>query len=353
MYRQGFNLQGTAMIITTVPIKVPKNNPNYGIITMSLLCKLIGEKLGIDSYLGINIPVVKQNTNFELSSHIEPFVSSIKQLEAMPSHLITDLNGVSTISSNLDKLYDKRYLIEKTVPIISCPCGRVDSKYAEDVKVDFIKDGRCIFCHEKPSIEDTKSLLLKIPERSIEDNVIPSKLNKEFREMKTKIYSQELLISKNRDTGIHYMGYNIDQDMLNHTWLNNFADDVRIMVSSPHVIHQSVLMDEVAHLLNPSGITYHLVMSYITGIPQIEQIKSGITLDKQLYMLESISTSSKTKQWQNSFIENFLNRDNKEREKARLMEHYRGQWTSDIINSDSFYRDFNRQYTLNLKLRTR
>lgn len=58
------------MIVTTVPIKVPKNNPNYGVLTMSLLNKLIGEKLGLESYLGINIPVVKQDADFELSSHI-------------------------------------------------------------------------------------------------------------------------------------------------------------------------------------------------------------------------------------------------------------------------------------------
>lgn len=341
------------MIVTTVPIKVPKTNPNYGIITMSLLSKLIGEKLAIESYLGINIPVVNQSISFDLTAHIEPLITSIQQLGATPDHLITDINGGSTISANLDKLYERHYLIEKIVPIISCPCGRVDSKFADDVKVDFIKDGRCIFCHEKPTITETKALLLKIPEHQIVDNVIPAKLNKEFSAMKKKIFSQELLVSKRRNTGLLYQGYNIDQDMLNHTWLDNFSDNVRIMVSSPHVIHQAVLMDEVAHLLEPTAITYHLVMSYITGTPCFDLIKSGTVSDNQLYMLESISTSSKNKQWQNNFIENFLNRENKERKKARLLEHYHKQWTPEDINPDNFYRDFNRQYTLNFKLLTR
>lgn len=266
---------------------------------------------------------------------------------------MTDLYGRTVLASKLDKLYELHYIIEKVVPIISCSCGRVDSKYADDVKVDFIKNGQCIFCHEQPKITDMKSLLLKVPARPCIENVIPAKLNKEFANMKQKIYSQELLISKHRDTGLYYRGYNIDQDMLNHTWLENFSDNVRIMVSSPHIILQSVLMDEVAYLLNPGAITYHLVMSYITGAPGFDLLKSDTIVDKQLYMLESISTSSKNKQWQNSFIENFLNRDNKEREKARLLEHYYKQWTTDDINPDNFYSDFNKQYTLNFKLRTR
>lgn len=341
------------MIVTTVPIKIPKHNPNYGIITMSLLSRLIGEKIGIESYLGINIPVAKQGVGFDLANHIEPLVSAVRQLDAMPGHFATDINGGFNLSRHLDKLYDMHCLIEKVIPIISCSCGRVDSKFSEDVKVDFVKDGECIFCHERPKVSEIKSLLLKIPERSVSDNVIPAKLNKEFTDTKKKIYSQELLVSKRRDTGLRYRGYNIDQDMLNHTWLDNFEDVVRILVSSPHVIRQSVLMDEVAYLLNPTAVTYHLVMSYITGTPNFEQIKSGTVADKQLYMLESISTSSKNKQWQNSFIETFLNRDNKEREKAHLLEHYYKQWGNEDINPDNFYQDFNRQYTSNFKPRTR
>lgn len=341
------------MIVTTVPIKVPKNNPNYGIITMNLLSKLIGRKLDIGSYLGINIPVAKQGIGFDLDDHIEPLISAGQQLDAMPQHLVTDINGDLNISRCLDKLYDMHCLIEKVIPIISCPCGRVDSKFADDVKVDFVKDGKCIFCHKPPKVENINSLLLKIPERPLVNNVVPAKLNKEFADTKKKIYSQELLVSKRRNTGLCYGDYNIDQDMLNHTWLDNFADTVRILVSSPHVIHQSVLMDEVAYLLNPTATTYHLVMSYITGMPRFDLIKSGTVSDKQLYMLESISTSSKNKQWQNNFIESFLNRDNKEREKARLLEHYYNQWTTEDINPDNFYRDFNRQYTLNFKPRTR
>ena len=115
------------MIVTTVPIKVPRTNPNYGIITMSLLSKLIGEKLGIASYLGINIPIAKQIVDFDLANHIEPLVSSVQQLDAMPQHLVTDINGGFNLSGYLDKLYEMHCLIEKIIPIISCPCGRVDS----------------------------------------------------------------------------------------------------------------------------------------------------------------------------------------------------------------------------------
>lgn len=77
---------------------------------MALLSKVLGRKLNIHSYLGINIPLISVGKEFDKEWHISPLVESITDVDAMPDKIIIDSDKVGSFGEKLQILYDKGHI---------------------------------------------------------------------------------------------------------------------------------------------------------------------------------------------------------------------------------------------------
>ncbi|MCQ2599485.1 MAG: hypothetical protein MJ187_03885 [Alphaproteobacteria bacterium] len=321
-------------LVTTGPIGIPSSNPCYGILTMILLCKVLGIKLDVPSYLGINTIANKNRQN------LDEFMNSIEQLDAKPKHLISDIDTSLRITTDLEKLSNSESVIEKNLEKLKCPCGKVDC-VAENIKYKFIDNGKCVFCGGTVKRYYEKSLLLSLPKHIVPTQCIfPFDFNKKYNDICNDISGQNILISKNRDTGLQFDRYNIDVDVATYLFFGNFTQKNRLVLGTTHVLNKLVIMNEVDNMLHEGNKNMFLMMSYLHGTPEIDHIKIQNPQNIQLYLLNSLGKKENST-FRNDFIYGTLNKLSKSDYRDKMKQYY--QIPADIDFSQ-FSESFNRFY---------
>ena len=322
------------LLITTGPIGIPSQNPNYGILTMILLCKVLGIKLDIPSYLIIN-----NSANKHLES-TNDFMASIQQLEATPKHTIFDRDTLPRITHDLTILANNGNIIEQKTEKLKCSCGRVDC-VDRNIQYKYIKNGKCIFCNSDIRKYSENSLLLAMPTQiQFKQCVLPLDFNKKYKAICSDISGQRMLISKNRDTGLKFDQYNVDIDMATYLTLNNFNLNNKLILGTTHVLNKLVIMNEVDKMLHPESNNIFLIMSYLHGHPDIQNIKIKNARNIQLYLLNSLGKTENST-FRNDFIYGVLNKLSKSDYREQKVQYYNSPAKIDF---EHFFDSFNKFY---------
>ena len=322
------------LLITTGPIGIPSKNPNYGILTMILLCKILGIKLDIPSYLIVNNAADKNRQN------TTDFIDTICQLDANPQHCIFDQETLPRIKSDLIRLANNKHIIEQKTNKLKCSCGKIDC-VDQNIQYKYIKNGKCIFCNSDIERYSENSLLLSMPSQiQFKQCVFPFDFNKKYKAICDDISGQRMLISKNRDTGLKFDQYNVDIDMATYLTLGNFDIKNRIVIGTTHVLNKLVIMDTVDNMLYPENNNMFLIMSYLHGQPDIQNIKIKNARNIQLYLLNSLGKTENST-FRNDFIPGVLNKLSKSDYREQLTQYYHSPIQ---IDYDNFLDSFNKFY---------
>lgn len=148
------------------------------------------------------------------------------------------------LSTNIDKevnmlqeLHDGGVLAESRVKISSCyysnpQCGKTEYQDVDNHSMGFVANkhrldvgGMCSLCNHKLESHEENALLMEIPEYSNDIVSIQTPyLKKNIEELFSGFAGQSLMISRLRETGIQWGGYNIDNDFSNYISLHSVTD---------------------------------------------------------------------------------------------------------------------------------
>ena len=212
-------------------------------------------------------------------------------------------------------MYYDGYLKVKTKEKIRCECGRVDMlcESINNEKLYTKQNGKiiCNHCGKKCKKYQEKSLVLEIKDEAIIPSICPLFLEKEIKELSKTFKNNDILISKNRNTGFkidtHDGMFNIDVDFIWSNYFNLIKEQNQIYVASNHQLFTMYFMNYLATISSNKKLSFianpYLKMNLKNVKIQYE--KSLLKEYKALLILYNLRWHNKNCIWSDS-IANYL-----------------------------------------------
>jgi len=237
--------------VTTLPIS-PVTEPHLGLCLIPLLADLIGESLGLEKVLALNIHGLKYELASPQSEKIriaQSYLASLAHLNIKPDHIWRDdLNEFAVFAQiALTDLLNRNVLKIKRVPIARCQCGKVE--YLEGAQNLSLRrrlfeeaDGRriCKLCKTQLQVHEIETCLFTFNPDRERFLGIPSFAEKEIRVLANSFMGLEYLVSRTRVThfSLNLPGlrdFDIDPDFLWSLmlpYLQSIGYKVKLLVGS-------------------------------------------------------------------------------------------------------------------------
>lgn len=301
--------------VITIPAAPPEKTI-YGFLTLVLLAYMLGTKLDAKKYLYLNI----LHSYKDKQGAAQRLLNDMELLDIKMDNILYDSDYTAQFDRDLLLLKQQGYIEVKEVKKLRCSCGKVDCLDIPGIKYNFIKsvNGKkfCVFCNEPCDSVIEKSLVFKFPNISENDRiqVVPKRFGNKAIEFYSKLQNSEMLISKQRNTGItreidgHL--FNIDIDFFLFNFLSNITTKKRIIVGTSHVIYHMVMIDIMDYIKHQNNENVFITMPYIHGQCQIPDAMNIANYKKQIYMLGSITKSGEAQFNQSLF--QLVTKDRKE-----------------------------------------
>lgn len=241
------NLEDT--IILTLPIK-PQNKTNIGMMLAPTIMDYIGTSLKIKKNIGFNIIHSYEDKEINFNEYLNYVNASKINYDS----IFIDKNCSDELLKIVEKMYYDEYLKIKNKEKIRCSCGRVDMLYASlnNEKLYFIQDGKmiCNSCLKECKKYNEKSLVLEIKDTKIIPSICPLYLKKDINELSKTFKSNDILISKNRDTGFELTigeeKFNIDVDFIWSNYFKLIEEKNQIYIASNHQLFNMYIINYLA-----------------------------------------------------------------------------------------------------------
>ena len=331
--------------VITIPATPPEKT-SYGFLTLVLLAYMLGTKLNANKYLYLNV----LHSYKDKQSAAQRLLTDMESLDIKMDNVLYDADYTTQFDRDLLLLKQQGYIEIKEIKKLRCPCGKVDCLNVPGLKYNFVKSVNdkkvCVFCNEPCNSIVEKSLVFKFPSIPENDRIkmVPKRLGNKAKEFYSKLENSEMLISKQRETGItreidgHL--FNIDIDFFLYNFLSNIKTSKRIIVGSSHVIYHMVMIDVIDYIKNQNNENVFVTMPYIHGQCQIPNALNIANYKKQIYMLGSVAKSSEAQFNQSLF--QLVTKDRKENYLRAMYSVMMQQY--DIIPNQSFLYNVNSMY---------
>lgn len=331
--------------ILTLPM-MPVDGTNYGKYVTPILCEILKKNYDGLYYQCINLLDCFNNREENLNNYL----CSLEDNYINYDRLWYDKDNIDKFLNNINYLIKKEYIIEMYSDVYTCGCGvieieesKISSCNPQNLKFEFRNDEMyCKICNGKCE-KNKEKILAFIPHNITKEQLLflPAYLNKDKKTYDNTIIKSYTTISRKRNTGvsIKYNGtnYNIDIDFLWATYLANFDEEEKIVVSGNRMLYQLFLVGVVEKCIKPESKTLLLGTPYITDIKSITNDVNFVEdeISRKLGILFNMKWSKKEKNFDGTILK-FLNSISEEKK----------QHLYDIISrkrtySCSFYEDLN------------
>lgn len=195
---------------------------------------------------------------------LEEYKRNINKLNINYDELWIDNDNIDQLLKNVYTLIQRGYISEITSSIYTCPCKKLE---IEENKIKscnpnnlnfYFKDGIMYSkCCNSICQKREEKILVFIPNNVYKDEIIflPNYLNSDSKTFETNILNSYITISRKRNTGIQlkYNGntYNLDIDFLWSTYLANFEEKQKIVISGNKMTYQLFVVGLLNTILNP------------------------------------------------------------------------------------------------------
>lgn len=263
--------------IITIPIK-SYSKDKIGLLVIPTLVEILQKKTGFSSTLALNLA---DSYNDRLK-YAERYYELIKDTEIKLDNVWMDTRNKEVLLDEVKKLIELGFVTEKEKNINHCKCGRVD------VSSDLIEslDGKCYTrndnkiicnsCNEEAILENKETLVFTVP-KDIGSNIkiIPNGLHKQIIELNRKIEGNDIIISRQRNTGyqMNYNDtiYNIDVDFVWQNYLASFSEDEKIVIGSNHTLYAMYMTNLIERCKNPDkSSTMYIGVPHVKGLEDIQ-----------------------------------------------------------------------------------
>lgn len=293
--------------ILTLPIK-PSSYQKTGMFLSPVFAYFLAKKLNGKNTTFLNL----LDTYKKQIDYLPQFIDTCQRLGIVTNSSFSDLQMKSQLFDKVDILASQGYIYSDKRDIIICSCGKIDclkeSLHSRTGKTNYtcFDIPTCKLCHEKCKIIEKDVLLLKPPTLDIDKYFFfPTYSTKDFVELNTKFHTREILISKQRDTNIHYkLGkntYNLDIDFFWANYASLWQNKQKIILGSQRSIYPLFLVNALQKLHNPDNETFTILFPYMQNKHSIDIDKELECLDndkiKAMYLLYSIKFKDKISNW--------------------------------------------------------
>lgn len=302
------------ILISTMPIK-PQKKTNVGMLIAPTLVDMLGSVFDCEKVISMN----SLNSYQDKDSQIEQYKIDIDKNKINYNSIFVDKENVDKIMEIVEKLYLEKYLNIKNKVKIRCNCGKVDflkSSISNNAKLFYFDGSNNIICKEcggKCKEYNEKSLVLEL-DKNVDDSIkiAPTYLKKEINAFSGQFKGQDILVSKNRNTGynlnIEGFKFNIDVDFLWNNYFKLFTQDKQILIASNHQLLLMYIMNYLSKITSNKDLTF-IANPYISNKEDLLDCKinnKDSESYKKLFILYNLRWRQKDCYWSESVID-YLN----------------------------------------------
>lgn len=302
------------ILVSTMPIK-PQKRTNIGMLIAPTLVDLLGSVYNCEKIISMN----SLNSYENKESQLNIYKNDIDKNKIHYDSIFVDKENADKIMNIIEKLYKDNHLKIKYKEKIRCDCGKVDileNTISKNAKLFYMNEENNIICKQCGKIckkYNEKSLVLEL-DKNIDDSIkiAPIYLKKEINYFSSQFKGQDILVSKNRNTGydlnLDKCKFNIDIDFLWNNYFKLFEQDKQILIASNHQLLLMYLMNYLSKISSKKDITF-VANPYILNKNEI--LDSKIDLNdsesyKKLFILYNLRWRQKDCYWSSSVID-YLN----------------------------------------------
>ncbi len=248
----------------------PYKKFSVGKMSTPILAKSLATKLDAKYVLAINaLDAYKERD-------IDSYIELLKKYDIEPDIYWIDSEHKIELLNKLNYLIDNKYIYCDKRNIMSCDCKQVEIP-VENIKTINLTDAcfyedngyyYCKNCHSMCKIAERNSLIFN--PQLITDKTFtfyPEFINKDIKTFNNTILTNEIVISRERETGItlDYAGksYNIDIDFLWGLYLSLFPNCDKIVMCSNHQLYQLYMVTLLEKCFKNEGKTIALATPYL------------------------------------------------------------------------------------------
>lgn len=276
-------------LIITLPIS-PYSNMSVGKMTTPILGESLAKSMDCNFTMSINVLNSYNNKNSN------SFIKLMKQYNIKPNKYWIDKDNIKQLTNQIYLLNDMGYIYEKEKEILRCNCGKVEIPKENIKTINFkdslfeMKNGKyfCKFC-KKECIISTEKVLVFDSKLVDKNNMLfyPNFMNKDKITFDKTVGNNDILISRNRETGIKYdynnQTYNLDIDFLWQNYLSLFNSKDKIVMCGNHQLYQLYMVGMLEKCFNKTNNTICL------ATPYLEHNSNEINLENRIMSLKVFS----------------------------------------------------------------
>lgn len=296
-------------IVMTMPI-APYHNFSVGKLSTPILAKSLAIKLNAKYVLAVNCLDAYKTRG------IMEYMDLLHMYDLDPDEYWIDSEHREELLQQIYYLIDNNYIYSSKRDILSCHCKRVEIpiQHLDSINMNdacfYRENGNyyCKYCHSICCVNEMDSLIFN--PKLVTDchfNFYPDFINKDIKTFHKNIFNNEMIISRERDTGIsldyHNNIYHIDIDFLWGVYLSLFSNKDKIVMCSNHQLYQLYLVTLLEKCFSNEGQTISLATPYFNlSDKNLEKELDGRILSLQLFSIFNQKWSKK----ENVFDEGLL-----------------------------------------------
>ena len=305
--------------ILTLPM-MPVDGSNYGKYVTPIVCETLKKIYSCKYYHCVNI----LDSFNDREKNKNEYIMSLNNNNIHYDYIWYDNENIDMLIENINLLIKKGYIRELNSNVFRCSCGIVEieenkilSCNKNNLKFEYINNLMfCKYCHSECKKYNEKILAFTPNDINLEEiKFLPGYLNKDAKTYDKTVINSYTTISRKRDTGIKLKfnnnTYNIDIDFLWATYLANFKEEQKIIVSGNRMLYQLFLVGVVEKCLNKNSNTILLGTPYITNIKNIINEEKFINEEifRKLTILFNLKWSKKERNYDETILSYLKNID--------------------------------------------
>lgn len=308
-------------LIITLPVN-PYDKMSVGRMTTPILGESLGKSMNSRFIMSVNVLSSYEKRAFD------GFYELMKKYNINPDGYWIDKEHIDELINKIYYLIEKGYISEKESEILRCDCGKVEVNKSNlntmnmsDSLIEKVDDEYyCKSCKSKcnTSIERVLTFNSRLVDKS---NMIfyPNFINKDKATFDNTVGNNDIVISRNRDTGIiidyNNHNYNIDIDFLWEIYLSLFDAEEKIVMCCNRQLYQLYMVGMLEKCFNNTNKTVCLATPYLKKSAKEEELQNRI-LSLKMFSLLVMKWAKKDNTFEYSLLK-YLNKMNVEK-KQRL-----------------------------------
>ena len=272
---------------------------------------MLAKNLGAINILGINtFDTYRENRE----KFIPKYVKQLSEMGILPDAIWHDRREKERIINVFKKLEEKGYLRRENAKVLKCECGKVEmlkeSKTREKAKL-YQQHDDSIICKQCGKIRelDKEVLVMHFPQ-NIEKPINSVAINRnEANDLMDRISGMKYLVSRERNTGIEYNGFNIDVDFTFLNFLNTMNFKQNVIIGSNHVNWHMCMAVALKKCLDEEAENFIVATPYVYDkdhlLPEITSRLEGRKDLKKVYLLSCLTWKRKSTNWSTETLKTF------------------------------------------------